>query len=251
MLRVGMGERGRRRGEHPLVQQVVLGLLLRERVEPAPRAERAQEPDAVGAVHVVSLPADADQGDRARRMPITHVAQLRGDLRDRRVPRDALEGAVGLATQRVPGPLRVLDVGPDAKRLVADVALGDGIVLVRAHLDDLAATDVDAQAAVVAAQHARGRDVVGVERERGARHGRIDGLGLHHEVSFFSLIGCRPRSAGPGRARMSRAGHGLGAAGTGEHRHRPCQTAPTVPPARWALPRHPPSSDRPSASSRR
>ena len=63
-LRVGVQE-GRRRGvEHPLVEQVVLRLLLREGVEPAPRAGAAEKRHRVRRVHVVALPADADERDR-------------------------------------------------------------------------------------------------------------------------------------------------------------------------------------------
>src|SRR5262249_33188174 len=183
------------------VQEVVLGLLLGEGVEPAPRAEGAQEADAVGAVHVIALAADADERDRARRVPVADVTQPGGDLGDGGVPGDALERPVRPTAQRMLGALRVPHVGADAERLVAHVALGDGIALVGAYLDDLAVAHVDAQAAVVAAEHARGGEVVRVERDRGAGDARIDGLGLHHDAS--SLVGAR--SAGPGRARMSRA----------------------------------------------
>ena len=200
VLGVGMEERGGGSAEHPLVEEVVLRLLLREGVEPAARAERAQEADTVGAVHVVALSADADQRDRTGRVPVPDLAQPAGDLADRRVPGDALERPVRTAAQRVLGALRVAHVGPDAERLVADVALGDRVALVGAHLDDLAVPHVDAQPAVVAAQHARGGEVVAVERDRRAGDGGIDCLRLHHEASSG-----RARSAGPACARMSRA----------------------------------------------
>ena len=112
----------RRRGvEHPLIHQVVLGLLLREGVEPAPRAERAQKPETVGRVHVVALAADADQADRARRMLRADLTELRGDLGDRGVPADALEAAVGAPAQRMLETLCMVHVEGNADGLVADV----------------------------------------------------------------------------------------------------------------------------------
>ena len=80
-------ESRRRRVEHPLVEQVVLGLLLREGVEPAPRADAAQERHRIRRVHVVALPADADQRDRRAANGARGCrSSLRGDLGDRRRP---------------------------------------------------------------------------------------------------------------------------------------------------------------------
>jgi hypothetical protein len=159
VLRVGMQERRGGRVEHPLVEEVVLRLLLRERVEPAPRARAAEERHRVGGVHVVPLPADADERDRARRVARADVDEPRRDLRDRGVPVDLLERAVRPAPHRVAHAVAVLDVVVDLEGLVADVALRDRIRLVGAHLDDAAVHHVDEEPAVVAAEHAHGRQV--------------------------------------------------------------------------------------------
>ena len=170
------------RVEHPVVDQEVLGLLLGEGVEPPRRAERHQEGERVIAVHVVGLAAHPGEGHAARRVLEGDRAELLGDLADRRVPVDALEAAVGPAPQRVLRALIVVRVVPHAEGLVAEVAVGDRVRVVRADLVDLAALHVDAQAAVVAAQHTHGREVLGVERDRGLRDGRIDG-GRSHAFS--------------------------------------------------------------------
>src|SRR5262249_32025404 len=60
---------------------------------------------------------------------------------------------------------------------------------------------------------AGGSEVVGVERNGGTGHGRVDGPGLHHDGSFCASAPAR--SAGPGRARMSRAVTGSAQGGPG------------------------------------
>src|SRR5262245_56189745 len=140
----------RRRAEHPLLDQVVLGLFLGESVEPAPRPETAEEAEPIGSIHVVGLPADADQPDRSRRVLPPDVVQLRPDLGNRGIPRDALELAVRTAAQRMLHSLRVFDIQWDAEALVADVSVRDGILLIGADRGDASARDIDADAAVVA-----------------------------------------------------------------------------------------------------
>src|SRR5207245_4218837 len=117
---VGVEVGGRRGVEHPLVHQAVLRLLLREGVEPAPRAERAQEPEAVRGVHVVPLAADPDEADRARRVARADLRELARDLLDGGVPADALEAAVGKAPERILKALRMPHGVRDAETLVAD-----------------------------------------------------------------------------------------------------------------------------------
>jgi hypothetical protein len=183
---VGVQEDRRRGVEHPLVHQVVLGLLLREGVEPAPRTQAAEKAETIGRVHVIRLAADADQADRAGRVLAADVFEPGRDLTDGDVPTDALEPAVGAAPERVLNALRVLDVVRDAEALVADVAVRDRIRLVGPHGGHAAARHVDANAAVVAAEDAHGGKAGGIEREGRAGHGRIDGLHGTHRGAPFS-----------------------------------------------------------------
>ncbi len=103
-----------------------------------------------------------------------------------------------------------------------------GLRLVGAHGDDAAVRDVDAQPAVVAAQHAHGGEVVGVERKGSAGDGRIDGHGLHHESSYAVCFAirrvARPSARlgtqrGPGLGAHVARGHRPGAVGAGELGH--------------------------------
>src|SRR5262249_42495807 len=173
------------------------------------------------------------------RMSVADVAQPGGDLGDRGVPGDALERPVWPPAERMLDALRVPHVGADAERLVAHVPLGDGIALVGTYLDDLTAAHVDAQAAVGAAGHARGGEVVRVERDRGAGDARVDGLRLHHEASSLAWA----RSAGPGCARMSRAVTGSAQSGQASTGMTTCPqprwTSSTGGPASPAIQRSP------------
>ena len=243
---VGVEVGGRRGVEHPLVHQAVLGLLLREGVEPASRAEGAEEAEAVWGVHVVALAADADEADRARRVLRADRREPRRDLRDRDVPGDRLEAAVGQAAERLRHPLGVAHVARDAEALVADVAGGDRVPLVGADRDDPAAGHVHPHPAVLAAEHADGREVGGVERERRPGDGGIDGLGCDHRSSSLGRCGRAfhsLRSAGPGRTCMSRAPTGSphsGQASVGMiRRPHPRCTSSTGGPSRPAIQRSP------------
>src|SRR5205807_9320162 len=122
-------------------------------------AERAQEAEAVRGIHVVPLAADADEADRARRVARADLRELGRDLRDGDVPADALEAAVGEASQRILDALRVSYVARDAEALVADVPGRDRVPLVGADGDDPSAGDVDSDAAVLAANDADGCEV--------------------------------------------------------------------------------------------
>src|SRR4051812_46240141 len=115
-------------------------------------------------------------------MPAPDVIQSRGDIGDGGLPVDLLEGAVGMAAERVAHAIAVLHVVGDREGLVADVALADRIGLIAAHRDDAPVVHVDAGAAIVAAEHAHRRQI---------------GCGLHHDVASFRT--------GAGRACMSRA----------------------------------------------
>jgi hypothetical protein len=180
VLHVGVEEDRRRRIEEPVVDEEVLGLLLGERVEPALRAQRAEKGEPVGGVHVVGLPPDAHETDAAGAVGLTQARELLGDLRDRDLPGDLLEAAVGEPTQRLLDALGVLDIVADAIGLVAHVALRDGVVRVRPKVADAALPHVHTQTAVVTAEHADGGDVAGIARDWCRRDGGIDGNGSGH-----------------------------------------------------------------------
>src|SRR3989442_5201075 len=106
-------------------------------------------------------------------------------------------------------PLGVPDVVRDADRLVADVAFGDGVSVVAADGGDPSLDDVDPDAAVVAAEHADGRQIGRVARDRRTGDGRIDGgldggLAGGHGRASLAARGRFP-NPGPGRAIMARA----------------------------------------------
>src|SRR5690242_20443561 len=182
---------------------MVLRLLLREGVEPPARADAAEKAERVRRIHVVRLPADADERDRPRRVIAADGIELGPDLGDRRVPVDLLERAVGGAPHRVRHPVAVLDVVLDAERLVAHVAVADRRRLVATHLDDAPVLHVDADAAVVAAENAHGR-TIGPVRADAVRMEMVA-----HARSFTGRRGAARRDVAKnrfaGRAVMSRA----------------------------------------------
>jgi hypothetical protein len=106
----------------------------------------------------------------ARRVRAPDLGQLRGNLPDGHVPRDALEGAIAPAAQRVLDALRVLHVVRDAERLVADVPGGDRVALVGADRGDATVGNVEPDTAVVAAEDTDRRRVGGVERQECPRY---------------------------------------------------------------------------------
>jgi hypothetical protein len=193
---IGVEEDRGRRVEHPVVDEEVLMLLLRECVEPALRPHRLEPRQRVGGIHVVGLPSDADESDGAGAVLAPKSSQLRPDLRHRLVPADPFEAPVGAPAQRMLEALIVMRIVGHRERLVAHVAVRHGMGLVRAHRRDAPVLHIHPQAAVVAAQHADRREVARRERERGARdRGRHaagrDGGGGGHRVL---LRGARRRS---------------------------------------------------------
>jgi hypothetical protein len=188
VLEIGVEEGGGRRVEHPLVHQEVLRFLLGQRVEPALRAEVGEKGEAVGGVHVVGLPADPHQADRPWRMLLPDRAEPVRDLGDRRLPGHPLESAALAPAQWVLDALGVVDVVADRERLVADVTARDGVGLVGADSGDASAFDVDADAAVVAAEHTDAGQVVRRQRQGRLRDREIDALrGGGHGGSSWGL----------------------------------------------------------------
>jgi hypothetical protein len=196
---VGVEEGRGRSVEHPLVHQEVLRLLLRQGIEPALRPEGREEGEAVGRVHVVRLPADPNEADRPGRVLLPDRAEPPRDLRRRRLPGDPLEPAAPAAAQWVLDALGVIYVMSDGEALVADVAPRDGVGFVGADGGDASAFDVDANAAVVAAEDADAGEITGIEGDGASRDGRIDEAGCVTHGRFSPAP--TPRRTGSRRRR--------------------------------------------------
>ena len=123
--------------EHVAVDPEIAGLLLRQRVEDMPRAERAQKRVGIGAAGVIALAAAAIERKALAAVAIDHLAQPR-----RRSPQiavshvDRVEPAVGASAQRRGQPVAVMRVVGNARRLVAEITLRFRVVAVAAHLGD-------------------------------------------------------------------------------------------------------------------
>ena len=120
------------RAEHLPVHPELAGLLLRQRARAERRAERGPGGGGVRAAEVVPLPAAAVVEDRRAAVGVAHVGEAGGDLADRGVPVDLLEGAVGPAAQRRGEAVRTVLVVVEAQRLLARVAVRRGMGLVAA-----------------------------------------------------------------------------------------------------------------------
>ena len=157
---LGALEVGRRVTARPPEQLPVdpglAGLLLRERVRHVPDAERRPGGRRVRAAEVVALAAAAVVEDRLAAVLVPDRAQALGDLADRGVPVDLLEGAVGPAAQRRGQPVARVLVVVEALRLLAGVAVRARAGLVTADPTQMAVLDLDLDAAVEAAEDARG-----------------------------------------------------------------------------------------------
>ena len=142
--------------EQMAVDPEVAGLLLRQRVEGVARAERAQHAAGIGAPGMVALAAAAIQRKALAAVAIDQLAQPCRDLRNRRVPVDRLEAAVGAPAQRRGEPVAVMGIEGNPRGLVAEIALRLRIVAVAADLDDLAVSDLNLDAAIDVADIAGG-----------------------------------------------------------------------------------------------
>ena len=105
-----LGGVARLAAEHVAIDPEVAGFLLRKRVEDAARTQRAQQSTGVGAAGVVALPAAAVKSDSLAAMPVDDIAQPLCDFRDRHVPLDLVEAAVGATTQRSRKPILVIRI---------------------------------------------------------------------------------------------------------------------------------------------
>ena len=97
---------------------------------------------------MIALAAAAIERKALAAVAIDQLAQPRCDFRDRGVPVDLVEGAVGAAAQRRRQPVLVMRVIGNAGGLVAEIALGFRILAVAAHLRDAVVIDQNLDAAI-------------------------------------------------------------------------------------------------------
>ena len=138
--------------EHVTVDPEIAGFLLRERVEDMARAERTQQRVRIGAAGMIALAAAAIKRKAFSAVTLDHLAQARRDLRDRGVPVDFVESAVGAAAQRRGQPVLVMRIERNARGLVAEIALRLRVLAVAAHLGNFALVDQNLEAAIHVAE---------------------------------------------------------------------------------------------------
>jgi hypothetical protein len=131
-------------------------LLLGERVRGVDRAEGLAGGGAVRPAEMIPLPAATVVEDGVAAVSVANRGELGRHLRDRGVPVDRLEGAVGASPERRLQAVRVRLVEVEALGLLARVALRAGMRAVAAHARDVPSLGLDLDAAVDAAQDAGG-----------------------------------------------------------------------------------------------
>ena len=130
------------------------GLLLRQRIGAVDDAQRLDRAVGIRAAEVVSLAATAVVKDAGAAVPGLDVGQLLGDLADGGRPVDVLVAAVGATTLGAADAVTPVLIEVHALRLLADVALRGGVVLVPSGLHDAPAFGLDLQSAVQRADDA-------------------------------------------------------------------------------------------------
>src|SRR5882724_7375069 len=121
-----------------------------------PRAERAQERRRVGAAGMIALAAAAIEREALAAVPVHQLAQARGDFRNRGVPVDRVEAAVGASAQWRGQPVLVMGVVGNARGLVAEITFRFRVLAVAAHFRDAVLIDHDLDAAIDVADVAGG-----------------------------------------------------------------------------------------------
>ena len=142
--------------EELAVDPELTGLLLRECVRAVRDAERAAGRAAVTAAEVVPLPTAAVIEDRRAAVGVADGAEPRRHLADRGVPVDLLERAVVATPERRRQSMPSVLVVVETQRLLARVALRRGMSLVTADALDAPPIESHFDAAVDAAEDARG-----------------------------------------------------------------------------------------------
>src|SRR5262249_57298073 len=117
---------------------------------------RGQEGGGIGAAGMMALSAAAIKRETLAAVAIDEVADTRGDFRNRCVPVDRIEAAIGAAPQRCGQAVAVMGVPGNPRGLVAEIAPRFRIVAVAADLADLAVLDQDLDAAIDIADVAGG-----------------------------------------------------------------------------------------------
>ena len=138
------------------IDPCLAGLLLRQCVGTVLCAQSFQERPAVGPAQVIALPAAAVVEDLVAAVGVANVLETLGDLDNRCVPVDFLEGAVGAAPHRRGQASAIVLVMVQPQGLVAGVALRPRMLLVASDAGQCAVFDLNDDAAVALAEDARG-----------------------------------------------------------------------------------------------
>src|SRR5262245_50257575 len=195
-----------RGAEHEAVDQDLAGLLLRDRAGTELGAKRPQGRVAVGAAEMVPLASTALVEDRLAAEPVAARAEPRGDLGDRGLPVDGLEGAVLSPAERMEDALAAaVLVVVEAEGLLARVALGGRVGLVPADLLEAApvgAAQLDEDPAVALAEDAGGRLPLRAVGLGGRFPLRAIGLGIGAHVRSPAEVGARHCTPLPAVSRL-------------------------------------------------
>ena len=152
----------------------MLALLLGQRVEKAAGFHQREKRDAIWRVQVVGLAANANQATGTRGMLSNNSREPLGYFGNGPVPTDLFKPAVRLALERMAKPLGMVDIMVNAETFIADIAVRDRAGSIGPNVLDMPVIDIDGEAAVVTAQHADGRLVLGVGFNRHLGNGWVN-----------------------------------------------------------------------------
>ncbi len=165
------------------VDPEIAGFFLRQATIEIGRAKGGAQRTAIHAAHVIALAAATVIGKDVVAVGFAQGNELLGHLADRGVPVDRLIGAIWPASQRLREPLLMMLIVFQPGRLLAQVALGNRVVLIAAYLVDVSVVDLDFQTAIQTANHtsrlvpSRCRAVLRHRVSPAGEEGR--GIGLH------------------------------------------------------------------------
>ena len=194
---VGVQHGAGRAVQHPFFDQPVLALLLGQRIEKAAGFHQRQKRDAIRRVQVVGLTANANQTTGTRGMLSNNSREPLGYFSNGLVPTDLFKPAARLAFERMAEPLGMVDVMVNAEAFITDIAVRDRAGSIGPDVLDMPVIDIDGEAAVVTAQHADGRLVLGIGFNRHLGNGWVN---LHCTHASRLLVSSTIPSLSPPRA---------------------------------------------------
>src|SRR5579863_295298 len=142
--------------EKLMVHPKLAGLFLRQRVGAEHGTERAPSGSTVTAAQMIALAAAAVIEDARAAVGVAHPFEACGNLANRGVPVDFLEGAVGTPPQRRSQPITAVLVIVNPLRFLAGIALRRDVIAISAHASDMTPVELHFDPAVHAAQNANG-----------------------------------------------------------------------------------------------